>query len=500
MNKAYPVSVVLRDLCLDAHPMLRNNEAYRKLFARLMFKVGFNDDGHMPLPVEVLAEIEGKEEQLKSRNYVGKTFINNFMRDVCGIMFKLHSGKREWKHYPDSDAWNECRMVVMWDPFDELSQAMATEKNGGFSFSPMVDFVTGEPLTKKIRLSIAEQAHDDMMARLSEAHCPEAAAIIEYMADVSVSKMYKLVERNLDKLEAAIKAAYPEDVYRFEEKREAQRLAAKRLVYFPKQEYGTTPGTSRLSPKSEGLATVHKEVRKALMSGCYDIDIHHSQLSIAAKIWDLPLLSEYLKTGKSLWDDLMARLKATDAKQRKAIKNATYATLYGASTYQRYFSQQAIANRAGTGKERDTSIKGILEAQNMEYRKFASHPIIREALRARKAQLEQISKDGGAMDCFGVWLAHSHKTSRKNKTFSATSILAQLSQAWELLIMYQTVVLCKEAPKSHGFDILLWQHDGITISLDRPTDSEYWLARINDCVVRRAKELGFNLHMEYEKL
>jgi len=89
-------------------------------------------------------------------------------------------------------------------------------------------------------------------------------------------------------------------------------------------------------------------------------------------------------------------------------------------------------------------------------------PIVHAMWEAREAQLEKISNDGGAENCFGRWVAIPDKWHERQKRYfpNSRSVLAQLAQAWELRLLLPVLELARTTEQ---FTIMLWLHDGFYV-------------------------------------
>lgn len=106
-------------------------------------------------------------------------------------------------------------------------------------------------------------------------------------------------------------------------------------------------------------------------------------------------------------------------------------------------------------------------------------------LQARGAVMRQIKEQGGAQTCFGTWLS--------TEEYEERSILAQISQAVELQLLFPVVELARSTDE---FVITLWQHDGFSIDVTDDRRVGLWKGRIQEEVKAKALQRGIQTELE----
>lgn len=214
-------------------------------------------------------------------------------------------------------------------------------------------------------------------------------------------------------------------------------------------------GTVRVFPIHLSMIGLKSPTRRALMAGCYDLDLRSAHLAIAAAKWGMPSLQRFLEGGESIWpvlfeavgrdhDTLCSTERAEYDRVKSALKEAVYASAYG-------MLKQIVTRRLRENLGREAGDG------------FRDHPFIQELFRARDAQLEDILRDRGAVDCFGRLHGFTDKDAVREKA-RARSILSCVSQSWELLLLYPAVEYAVEQDAGRRlFQVVAWQHDGFTI-------------------------------------
>lgn len=246
------------------------------------------------------------------------------------------------------------------------------------------------------------------------------------------------------------------------------------------QNYGFSAHSPRVWGQGHSLAQVDTRVRRAVLHDSIELDLRSSQLAIAARDWELPLLTEFLANGRSIWNELMDYLGLPRGSAlKKALKAGTYGLVYG----------------AGPGR-----IRGDVEDEYQsrtgqpipleDAAAFLEHPLMREVMVSRDDQLARIRSEHGAENCFGQWICDGKSY---GNDFSR-SVLAQCAQARELWLMEPLVDLGLEeaASPTRRWYVTLWQHDGVSIRLGRGAD----LGSLQDAASWRARKYGYNTELE----
>ena len=215
---------------------------------------------------------------------------------------------------------------------------------------------------------------------------------------------------------------------------------------------------------------------KALYSHLTRLDLKNSQPSIAAARWGVDSLRTILETRESLWDYFFEELTldalcistgASKAEVKAALKTAVCCLLFG-------MSETRIQSEL-TWNFHDAlypSMKGREKARNLAKR-FLALPVMCDVLAARDRELATIRRECGAwmpdwiqggIRHKGKWIPLSDPEGRLPGAYEhdVRSLLARQTQAIELSLMLAGA----ERIKSLGADvvIVLWQHDGLTLT------------------------------------
>lgn len=231
--------------------------------------------------------------------------------------------------------------------------------------------------------------------------------------------------------------------------------------------------TVRIFPFNTGILILQKDVRKALLSGWYDLDLCYSQLAICTKLWNIKSIEKFLLKKENIWQNLanFYNVKLTyDFK--KPIKKALYALMFGAA-------KKTIKS------DLNNSIPPI------DGDRFFKHSLIKSLYSARNKRIKNLISGEIIITLFNESL-------KCNGTHAdARSILACEAQAMELWLLLPIVDL---AQQTNEFQIMLWQHDGLSISFKDNRRNDLWLNKISNIVKNRAQEVKIITKLKITKL
>ena len=259
--------------------------------------------------------------------------------------------------------------------------------------------------------------------------------------------------------------------------------------------YKPTENSPRLFEDGYGLTYLDRRLRKIVTQGSWEIDLASAQLAVNARLWNVQEVQEFLAKGGNIWQHLFDRYKIPNSDTAKQVfKTALYSLCYGA------------------GKRRirkDWMEVCAIHNLDLPLSKFYRSPLIQALFRAREEQIENILDAGGAKNCFGQFIPVTPLFSTEvieRKYFEAykrhrvRSILAQCSQAYELLLLEPVIRLAiASKEKSHKFTISLWQHDGFSAFASHPEEMEGWMNRLKIEVAVRAVRLGIQTSLEVKQ-
>jgi hypothetical protein len=140
------------------------------------------------------------------------------------------------------------------------------------------------------------------------------------------------------------------------------------------QLYQPADKTVRIFPYGERIVSLKSEVRRALTHGLIEGDLKSAQLAIAANLWNVTSIKEFLTQGGSIWEYLY-QLGSTN---KDALKEVLYSLMFG-------------MHHTGTAVQ--------LTEIGISYQNFAGLPLIKDLIHARNREMRRIREEGGATTC-----------------------------------------------------------------------------------------------------
>jgi len=248
--------------------------------------------------------------------------------------------------------------------------------------------------------------------------------------------------------------------------------------------------TVRLFGCNQSLLFLRRNIRKKLTQDFTTVDLRCAQLAIVARIWNIPLIEEFLATGKNVWEHLAKELNSPyedeDEKDntKAGLKKMVYALVYGGCNDKRGASE----------REGRQVYFGEPQYSNLTPR-FMALPMIKALYQARELQEAKVIEDGGAYDAFGSWIPLQYRMIKdKAPQPRPQSVLACQAQSYELKLLWPIV---EEALKSDRFAITVWLHDGLCLDFRDSGKKEQILRRLNKKVAQVASELQIQTELEF---
>ncbi len=241
-----------------------------------------------------------------------------------------------------------------------------------------------------------------------------------------------------------------------------------------------------------------KDLRKTLTRGWVEFDLTSCQLAIAAKMWEIEEIQEFLKSGESIWISLINYygFDALDMKHNETarydlikedLKDALYSLMYGMTR------KNLIADLT-----EDLERFGIEDGGKT----YMTHPLIKILYEARELRMKELNDCDTAETIFGkiIHIRGSKFSSGAPDDLRKEyirSVIAQQAQAIELYLMLPVLDLAKT---TKDFIITIFQHDGCSINFTNKSKKKKWLNRIVASVQARADQLGILTGLEYVEL
>ncbi|MEK7577574.1 MAG: hypothetical protein AAB492_03075 [Patescibacteria group bacterium] len=364
----------------------------------------------------------------------------------------------EWSGY--NYTTNQARVTLEPNWPDHIKEAIQSERTKLFD-QDKVYFITGNRVTPYRQYAMMNEIKRTI-PMLTD--MPQSQTWLTYMNTLPSNSFSKLIKENGPRT--------LEKIFSLEEDQEHQWHVFSGIVDTIYQSYKPAEHSVRLVPGSEHhIGLLKREVRRELTNGWHEMDLKHSQLAIGAKLWNVPSVEQFLRKGGNMWNLIMSVTGETD---KDLIKRCVYGLMYGA------------------GKK---TLEGRLREN---YQKFAGISFIQDLFAARQVRLKQIEKDNGALNCYGQFLSVSELTKTMPLFKAKLSILAQLSQAVEMKLLDPVLELAMQNKDDHGFTIMLYQYDGLSIAVSEPSRVEYWKNKISIAVKKQANALGVFTGVEWK--
>lgn len=456
-----------RQFVLNKYPTLAGNEPFLRFFHYLCFG-DFSDKitKQLVIPTKKMAEEFYKQDY--TCHFNGLEVLTKF-RDT--VLPKL-----SWSGHEalSCSSWNGKAREITCNGFDaEMQEALRQECL--VPSADQVDFITGEPYRRQDRYqaqAAETAAYEKELAGLTLNSTQEK--LLDYLRKINAGHLFiRKLHENSEAIEAAIKALKPA-VQDLQYRILANVHHNPNVYYLPSSQ----ERTCRLSPKGDSLIGLKKEVRKAATKGWWECDLRSSQFAILAAVLKAPISRAFVASGESLWRELYGFASGVkDAEPppetKDVLKEAVYSLCYGKSK---------------------ANLKEFLALHGLE--KLLKHPILAELLSLRRKWFQEIERAGGAHDVWGQWHAVDEKQGRW-----AGSVAATIIQAMEMEIIAPIFDVAIKSRKGDRFHIVLFQHDGATISFNAKGRR---LARaqnkLRTAVEDRARELGVSTVLEFTPL
>jgi len=399
--------------------------------------------GAAVIPYFTLAEIEGKEAQAINKNYDPKPFLEQFKVEIADF----------WEGIPH--AGYARTMEILWP--EVIKEALAKFKMGLWNWSKPVYLLSGKDFNPAMQQSYINQLRLDALLNNGRPVSKEGQLIIDYINSLP-SHLFTGILKYWDQAYHTAPA--------FEEDKGHVALVLANILSQPQPFVKAVKKSTRLYQSDENLMTVRSEIRRILTQDWEEADLKSCQLAIAAKIWDLPEVVDFLAQSEDVWSSLCGHFgRGTEIKP--IIKPAIYALMYGA------------------GENLLSDILDPLGEFALEM--FLSHPIIKILWVARNKELKKIRKAGGAHDAFGNWI---DKSITDKKSWER-SVLCQVNQSYELKLLFPAFKLALENKENpEGFWLPLYQFDGFSFLSNSSEHKLKWMMQITEVVNKEAEELG----------
>jgi hypothetical protein len=470
----YPslVTEEFRNAIIRRYPSMFEKQSLINMLEYLLFSAFINHDTkRLLIPVSVLAEIENKTRFIKQKAYRGLPFLYEVQ-----------------KHLPEFQ-WTESTIghprEVINRGFDAEVERLI-EQNTLFKRSrgvTKVFFRTGEVATKAkqyaLRAKLDEKQKNDVSKMIL---LPQQKLIIDYLEAVDTQTYTRLINKNIDNvLKEKEKIKYPQG-----KSKGIQERILGHVQEFPKPHFKATDTakTVRIYATSDSFMGMKRELRKAMMAGCYEADLKSSQFAIAASVYRSKKAREFIKTGKSIWNELYYFSKGHTnytEEEKKIIKNALYAIIFGTPEYP----------GIDLDGEHNQGIRSRLSKYG--FSNIMDHEIMQDLISQRDKWFKEIKAKGGWNDAYSQFQSLS-------ETRNIKSVASSLLQSIELDIMAPLFQLAIDEGDKKDFKIISFLHDSITYIVNDKRKLDTIQNLMQETVKKSADKHKVITYLEFTKL
>jgi len=437
-----------------------SNPHYRKFISYLILcPIRDYEDCRLIIPRQIAADCQNLK--LNQRTAV------DFYREIRKHVFDPIDGRFEWSAY----APKKCRRVLELDFGKYQREVDRISSLDHFMNTDQKDLVYINNGSKLTRQKIADTVKQ-LVSSARPARC-KAARWLQNILNNKNTKFYtELVQKNLGSTVKLLEKIHREsphkpNVYQTESSKLRNIWQYPKPIYYPSEK----EHTSRLFTKNH-IPNLMKDLRLELTKGLVEVDLMNSQLAINSRNWQMKEIEEILQRDGNIWKSLKEDhgLSESDFKLVKpALKRAIYIPSYGGR-------MEKMVEKVTEDLGNHT---GIISVE-----KIISHRIVGIILKAANRQLREIRKNKGGEDAFGEFIPLT-------KERTARSILAQISQSYELYLLMPVV----EYLETTNSKMVFWMHDGFTMIKGR--DYEKVKVKCGEILKEKLREKGICSDLEW---
>jgi hypothetical protein len=444
-----------REAVLNWYPALSGNAIYLGIMEHVLFTPFDWDEANQSyqlLTHEMLAEIAGVDPH--NGEFRSGRLIEDFSREVLPL------NATGWDH-----AHGLARRVRPEVARDLLS--LPRRRRGG----DQVSFLTGTPVSQRsLKQSISSYDRalrdqvEEKIITLVEIH--PATDLIKRLNGQPISSIRGYLRRNWEALVDAAGALPPGEA------REHTLNVLDVIEDHCAMIYGPSDHTARIHATGVNITQLPRELRCLAVSGAVHVDLRAAQLAIVGNLWNVPGLLGFLRTGQSIWTELLSWIDA-DPECKPVLKTAVYGICFG-------MGRKKLRATLEEGSPREPGLGPVKAAL------FLRHPLITELLEARDEAQRRATEDGYLIDAFG-------REIEITRVSPAHKGLALQAQSFELRIMLATLpVLDAE----EGISVIYWLHDGAAFHFRHKAEQDRQIRRIVQAVNAEADRLGIPTELE----
>lgn len=459
--KRYPTNKAFRKALIERFPAAKNDSAYMVLLRKLLFSRG----EEVLLHSNWLAAINGVDR----KHFNSQKFLTDFQREVLPYFEFSEFSVKEKK----------CRKVL----FTGLNQQ-------DYKLLELLDhYDVWLDDGSRITSASVKENRNEQLKSVEKHHTDYGQQIMDYHNHKLSTKLLRaLINKNTEAAWEVILSIENEDT-RFMQTIIMCNIEIDTPIMRPAHL------SDRIFTMEPNINDLYRPVRKALLSGCIDVDLKSLHLKLAAHLLDIKELKDFFAAGNGFWNEFPAEAK-------ESCKTAIYTLVYGGTTKRvredwkcesfsaddflnhRLIAPLVKAQRAKLASLRYYNKDGRTPSEKFAHREQLYHPVTKARIFVPSESRMITQKDGT-------------ETLKRGRD-TATRKLALWFQAYELRLVYAIYEVMFER---EDFSIVLIQHDGVTLKLRDARDALRIHKDIQKAVRKVGEELGIpDMTVSWEEL
>jgi hypothetical protein len=459
-------------------PASQEDIAFRRFLMYLSLGSWYDEDyNYLKLSQFVCSTLEKKP---MNGDYIAKDYLDKMQSYLPNMIVNgwVHNGYEQEEQHLDSFLIKENVVRLLIDPGFDESFKLAVEQEKvdilATAKTDLVHYATGSKYNRIRHKAQMEKENSEDVKNLTNYVASSLVSLqkefLDYFNNLDTHSFNKIVDKNLQEAVALTQSFN----FKNEQVRDRNIKILDAIKLQPKPYYYAVEKSRRIYGLGSCIPYLKREIRKALTKGWIEFDISNCHLAVIAKDWNIPELTEMLKTS-TIWKYLSAYYDVVEGKE--ILKKAIYGLVYGSS-------KANIIEKLKEG--------GMTEKQA---RQFFTVPMIDNIYQARKRELKTCTTL--PVDCFGEKLVveydendspYSQKASRK--------ILARKAQAVEFKMLEPLMKFSKE--NSNVMLVCLYQFDGFSAVCKQPSRMETHCHKLKSILDNHIKEMGYETFVEYK--
>lgn len=401
-----------------------------------------SSNGFPVVSANVLARLQGRLPQLRSKNYVARDFLLEYQS-------RVDPGFR-WRQHDLLTKRPRTSCAFRADP-EILRLARAPVLLG----EDLVYVDTGEPLTEPSRAADLAAQRRDALRRDAQNRGVvdrDQLRLLDYLNGLPPNRFTSVVRKRHGEA-AALVAGMLHEGRLTQGSYDAAASTLSAMVAQPVPVYAPSPGgrTSRLFAHNAGLLTLRGDLAEVYRQDWGTYDIVSAQIAINAVDWEAPLMRAFLERNVgvdgAVWAafyeavglDPSSAGPNTCRRVKRKLKRAVYSLLYGKKVER--VRSELNAGLAFLGERRGDA--------------FLADPLVADMIAARDRRAAEVVTAGGMVGAFGEWIPVEPGR-------NVASVMSERAQGVELSLLLPALDLAEEA--GDRWHIVLWQHDGFDVA------------------------------------